>query len=95
MPLIAMAHEIPYVATATVAELRDLEEKVTRAMELHGPRYLHVLVPCPLGLGLGHRRDDRDRQARQGERPVPRVRSARRGRPASRGFAGASPWRST
>ena len=51
MPLIAMAHEIPYVATATVAELRDLERKVARAMELHGPRYIHVLVPCPLGWG--------------------------------------------
>ena len=50
-PLIAMAHEIPYVATATVAELHDLEAKVTSAMELHGPRYLHVLVPCPLGWG--------------------------------------------
>ena len=50
-PLIAMAHEIPYVATATVAELRDLEEKVERAMALHGPRYLHVFVPCPLGWG--------------------------------------------
>ena len=50
-PLIAMAHEIPYVATATVAELRDLEAKVERALELHGPRYLHVLVPCPLGWG--------------------------------------------
>ena len=46
-----MAHEIPYVATATVAELHDLEAKVERAMELHGPRYLHVLVPCPLGWG--------------------------------------------
>jgi len=51
MPLIAMAHEIPYVATATVAELRDLEGKVSAAMELRGPRYLHVLVPCPLGWG--------------------------------------------
>ncbi len=51
MPLIAMAHEIPYVATATVGELRDLERKVERAMELHGPRYIHVLVPCPLGWG--------------------------------------------
>ncbi|MGD0981829.1 MAG: thiamine pyrophosphate-dependent enzyme [Solirubrobacteraceae bacterium] len=50
-PLIAMAHEIPYVATATVADLRDLEAKVTRAMGFHGPRYLHVLVPCPLGWG--------------------------------------------
>jgi pyruvate ferredoxin oxidoreductase beta subunit len=50
-PLIAMAHEIPYVATATVAGLHDLEYKVRRAMEFHGARYLHVLVPCPLGWG--------------------------------------------
>jgi pyruvate ferredoxin oxidoreductase beta subunit len=50
-PRIAMAHGIPYVATATVADLRDLEAKVTRAMGLHGARYLHVLVPCPLGWG--------------------------------------------
>ena len=50
-PLIAMAHEIPYVATATVAGLRDLEYKVRRAMEFRGARYLHVLVPCPLGWG--------------------------------------------
>jgi pyruvate ferredoxin oxidoreductase beta subunit len=51
VPLIAMAHEIPYVATATVADLRDLESKVERAMELRGARYLHVLVTCPLGWG--------------------------------------------
>jgi pyruvate ferredoxin oxidoreductase beta subunit len=50
-PLIAMAHEIPYVATATVAELRDLEYKVERAMEFRGARYLHIFVPCPLGWG--------------------------------------------
>ncbi|MFZ2227885.1 MAG: thiamine pyrophosphate-dependent enzyme [Candidatus Nanopelagicaceae bacterium] len=48
---IAMAHEIPYVATATVADLRDLEAKVTRAMGIRGARYLHILVPCPLGWG--------------------------------------------
>jgi pyruvate ferredoxin oxidoreductase beta subunit len=54
-PLIAMAHEIPYVATATVAELHDLEGKVERAMELHGARYLHVFVPCPLGWGSASR----------------------------------------
>src|SRR6266511_2587985 len=51
LPRLAMAHEIPYVATATIAELRDLEYKVTRAMGVHGARYLHVLVPCPLGWG--------------------------------------------
>jgi pyruvate ferredoxin oxidoreductase beta subunit len=51
VPLIAMAHEIGYVATATVADLRDLEYKATRAMDFRGARYLHVLVPCPLGWG--------------------------------------------
>ncbi len=54
-PLIAMAHEIPYVATATVAELRDLEAKVERAMEMRGARYIHVFVPCPLGWGSASR----------------------------------------
>jgi pyruvate ferredoxin oxidoreductase beta subunit len=51
VPLIAMAHHIPYVATASVANLRDLEDKVTRAIVMHGARYLHVHVPCPLGWG--------------------------------------------
>jgi pyruvate ferredoxin oxidoreductase beta subunit len=54
-PLIAMAHEIPYVATATVADLRDLEYKVERAMEFHGARYVHILVTCPLGWGSASR----------------------------------------
>ena len=51
LPRIAMAHEIPYVATATVADLRDLESKVEKAMQVRGARYIHVLVPCPLGWG--------------------------------------------
>ena len=52
VPLIAMAHGIPYVATATVADLRDLERKVEKAMSMHGARYIHILVPCPLGWGV-------------------------------------------
>lgn len=51
VPLIAMAHFIPYVATASVADLRDLEYKVEKAMSIHGARYIHVHVPCPLGWG--------------------------------------------
>lgn len=51
VPLIAMAHFIPYVATASVANLRDLEFKVTKAMSIHGARYVHIHVPCPLGWG--------------------------------------------
>jgi pyruvate ferredoxin oxidoreductase beta subunit len=51
LPRLAMAHDIPYVATATVADLHDLEAKVERAMQFRGARYLHILVPCPLGWG--------------------------------------------
>jgi pyruvate ferredoxin oxidoreductase beta subunit len=51
MPKIAVAHRIPYVATATVADLHDLERKVLKAMSLHGARYIHIHVPCPLGWG--------------------------------------------
>ena len=51
VPHIAMAHGIPYVATASVADLHDLEAKVTTAMSMNGARYLHIHVPCPLGWG--------------------------------------------
>ena len=56
VPAIAMAHGIPYVATATVADLHDLERKVHHAMSMHGARYLHILVPCPLGWGVASNR---------------------------------------
>jgi pyruvate ferredoxin oxidoreductase beta subunit len=46
-----MAHRIPYVATASVADLSDLEQKVTYAMRLRGARYIHIHVPCPPGWG--------------------------------------------
>jgi pyruvate ferredoxin oxidoreductase beta subunit len=51
VPRIAVAHDIPYVATASVADLHDLERKVMKAMGIHGARYLHIHVPCPLGWG--------------------------------------------
>ena len=51
VPLIAMAHRIPYVATASVADVRDLERKVEKATLMHGARYVHIHVPCPLGWG--------------------------------------------
>jgi len=51
MPRIAMAHEIPYVATASVHDLHDLEQKVERAMSFRGARYIQINVPCPLGWG--------------------------------------------
>jgi pyruvate ferredoxin oxidoreductase beta subunit len=51
VPLVAMAHGIPYVATASVHDLHDLEYKVTKAMSVHGARYIEIFVPCPLGWG--------------------------------------------
>ncbi|HNV25394.1 MAG TPA: thiamine pyrophosphate-dependent enzyme [Nitrospira sp.] len=51
VPRIALAHGIPYVATASVADLHDLERKVTKAIGVRGARYIHVHVPCPLGWG--------------------------------------------
>jgi len=51
MPLIAVAHGVPYVATATPAEPRDLMRKVQKALEMEGPKYLHLLVPCVPGWG--------------------------------------------
>jgi pyruvate ferredoxin oxidoreductase beta subunit len=51
VPRIAVAHRIPYVATATVADLHDLEAKVIKAISMYGARYIHIHVPCPLGWG--------------------------------------------
>ena len=51
IPLIAVAHGVPYVATATPAEPRDLVRKVQKALEIEGPKYLHLLVPCVPGWG--------------------------------------------
>jgi pyruvate ferredoxin oxidoreductase beta subunit len=49
MPMIVADHGIPYVATATVDDYRDLQRKVKTALSIEGPKYIHVLAPCPLG----------------------------------------------
>ena len=49
---IMAAHGIPYVATlaaGSVPMLRDFRAKVTKAAELEGFRFLHVLGGCPPG----------------------------------------------
>lgn len=51
VPEIAMAHGIPYVATASIADIRDLERKVRKAINIRGARYIQIHVPCPLGWG--------------------------------------------
>ncbi|MBT9162030.1 MAG: NADH-dependent phenylglyoxylate dehydrogenase subunit beta [Dehalococcoidia bacterium] len=50
MPLIMAAHEVAYVATATVAYLEDYAKKLTRAMEIKGGlAYIHLHSPCVVG----------------------------------------------
>ena len=49
MPAIAVAHDIPYVATACPSYPFDLMDKVRKASEIEGPSYIHVFSPCPTG----------------------------------------------
>ncbi len=49
MPQIAVAHDIPYVATACPSFPFDLMEKVKRAAEMPGAAYVHILSVCPTG----------------------------------------------
>ncbi|MFC1916369.1 pyruvate synthase subunit PorB [Chloroflexota bacterium] len=49
LPAIAVAHKIPYVATACPSYHRDLMKKVTKALEMPGPAYIHILSVCPTG----------------------------------------------
>lgn len=49
MPQIAVAHDIPYVATACPSYPFDLIEKVKKAAAKPGPAYVHVLSVCPTG----------------------------------------------
>ena len=50
LPLIMAAHEVPYVATASMAYPHDFERKLRKAMEVKdGLTYIHLLSPCPTG----------------------------------------------
>ena len=49
MPKIAVAHNIPYVATACPSYPFDFLAKIKKAKEAKGPAYIHVLSVCPTG----------------------------------------------
>ena len=49
---IMAAHDVPYVATASVGFLPDLIRKVERAMTIRGTRIITLLIPCLDGWGL-------------------------------------------
>ena len=49
LPTIVADHGTPYVATASIAYLKDLKRKVKKAMTFYGPRYIQIDTPCPSG----------------------------------------------
>ncbi|OGX22983.1 MAG: pyruvate ferredoxin oxidoreductase [Omnitrophica WOR_2 bacterium RIFCSPHIGHO2_02_FULL_45_21] len=49
MPEIALAHGLPYVATASTGYPQDIQKKIKKAISIKGPKYIQIHVPCPLG----------------------------------------------
>jgi pyruvate ferredoxin oxidoreductase beta subunit len=49
---IAVAHGIPYAASASIGYPLDLVERVEKAARVRGPSYIHVHSPCPTGWGM-------------------------------------------
>ncbi|MBI2875993.1 MAG: pyruvate synthase subunit beta, partial [Candidatus Tectomicrobia bacterium] len=56
MGRIMAAHDIPYVATASVALLKDYKRKLLKAAQVvkerQGMAYIHAHSPCPPGWGF-------------------------------------------
>lgn len=46
---IMVAHDMPYVATASPYYWKDLIMKARKGIEVDGPAFLHVFAPCPRG----------------------------------------------
>jgi len=46
---ILAAHNLPYIATASVAYPDDLTEKFRKAMKIKGMKFIHIFAPCPTG----------------------------------------------
>jgi pyruvate/2-oxoacid:ferredoxin oxidoreductase beta subunit len=49
VPRIILAHDVPYVATASISYPMDYLRKLKTAKNLQGFRYIQVNAPCPTG----------------------------------------------
>ncbi len=49
IPKIIAAHNIPYMATASVGYPKDFQKKVKAAKDTKGPAFIQVHAPCPAG----------------------------------------------
>ncbi|MEA3222231.1 MAG: thiamine pyrophosphate-dependent enzyme [Thermodesulfobacteriota bacterium] len=52
VPAIMAAHNIQYVATCSAAYPLDLYDKIKKAKDLQGTKYIHIHIPCPPGWGF-------------------------------------------
>lgn len=52
MPLLMLDHNIPYVATASIAYPGDLYDKVIKAKSIKGFKYIEIFAPCFTGWGF-------------------------------------------
>ncbi len=43
------AHHLPYQATASASYPADIYNKVKKALSIPGPKFIHILAPCPPG----------------------------------------------
>jgi pyruvate ferredoxin oxidoreductase beta subunit len=46
---IMVAHDLPYVATASLAYPMDFYQKMVKARSIKGTKYIEMLAPCPPG----------------------------------------------
>lgn len=46
---IMAAHRIPYAATASIGFPEDLMQKIRKALDVRGTRFIHLLSPCNTG----------------------------------------------
>ncbi len=46
---IMIAHNIPYVATASIAFPHDFVNKLNKAKKIRGFKFIHLHAPCPVG----------------------------------------------
>jgi len=52
LALIMLMHKADYVATASVGYLQDFIDKLRKAKEMDGFRFIHLHSPCPPGWGF-------------------------------------------
>ncbi len=46
---IAKAHGIPYAATVSIGHPESMIEKIKKAKDIPGPKFIHIYAPCPTG----------------------------------------------